>query len=88
MRSKKIKDLAVTSKLWNPLREAGYMLIINCGITRVVCERKYHAGAESEAMFEEPEPSRLRRTGEIPTIEAKTSELNGEDSPAADVGDE
>lgn len=29
------------------------MLIINCGITRVVCERKYHAGAESEAMFEE-----------------------------------
>ncbi|MBZ0242154.1 MAG: cytidine/deoxycytidylate deaminase family protein [Bacteroidales bacterium] len=29
------------------------MLIINCGIERVVCERKYHAGAESEAMFEE-----------------------------------
>lgn len=29
------------------------MLIINCGITRVVCERKYHAGAESEAMFAE-----------------------------------
>jgi dCMP deaminase len=27
------------------------MLIINCGITRVVCECKYHAGAESEAMF-------------------------------------
>ncbi len=27
------------------------MLIINCGITRVVCERKYHAGAESEEMF-------------------------------------
>lgn len=27
------------------------MLIINCGITRVVCERKYHAGAESEQMF-------------------------------------
>lgn len=27
------------------------MLIINCGIVRVVCERKYHAGAESEAMF-------------------------------------
>lgn len=27
------------------------MLIINCGITRVVCERKYHAGAESERMF-------------------------------------
>lgn len=29
------------------------MLIINCGIVRVVCEKKYHAGAESEAMFEE-----------------------------------
>lgn len=29
------------------------MLIINCGIERVVCERKYHAGAESEAMFTE-----------------------------------
>lgn len=27
------------------------MLIINCGIVRVVCERKYHNGAESEAMF-------------------------------------
>jgi len=28
------------------------MLIINCGITRVVCEKKYHAGAESEEMFD------------------------------------
>jgi dCMP deaminase len=27
------------------------MLIINCGIERVVCERKYHAGSESEEMF-------------------------------------
>ncbi len=27
------------------------MLIINCGIIRVVCEKRYHAGAESEAMF-------------------------------------
>lgn len=27
------------------------MMIINCGIKRVVCERKYHDGAESEAMF-------------------------------------
>jgi dCMP deaminase len=27
------------------------MLIINCGIIRVVCEKKYHAGAESEDMF-------------------------------------
>lgn len=29
------------------------MLIINCGIERVVCEYKYHAGTESEAMFQE-----------------------------------
>lgn len=27
------------------------MLLINCGIKRVYCERKYHAGAESEQMF-------------------------------------
>ncbi|MFH0894506.1 MAG: cytidine/deoxycytidylate deaminase family protein [Bacteroidota bacterium] len=27
------------------------MLIINCGITRVVCEKKYHAGGESEVML-------------------------------------
>lgn len=27
------------------------MLIINCGIKRVVCEKKYHAGAESEEML-------------------------------------
>ena len=29
------------------------MLIINCGITRVVCKRKYHAGAESEQFFKD-----------------------------------
>jgi dCMP deaminase len=27
------------------------MLILSCGIVRVVCQRKYHAAAESEAMF-------------------------------------
>lgn len=27
------------------------MLIINCGINRVVCERRYHAGEESELMI-------------------------------------
>ncbi|MCX7023751.1 MAG: cytidine/deoxycytidylate deaminase family protein [Spirochaetes bacterium] len=27
------------------------MMIINCGVVRVVSERKYHDGAESEAMF-------------------------------------
>jgi dCMP deaminase len=29
------------------------MLLINCGISRVVCERKYHRGEESETMFKE-----------------------------------
>ena len=29
------------------------MLIINCGIKRVVCEKKYHAGKESEQMFKQ-----------------------------------
>lgn len=29
------------------------MMIINCGIKRVVCQMKYHAGAESEKMFAE-----------------------------------
>jgi dCMP deaminase len=28
------------------------MLLINCGIKRVVCERKYQRGAESERMFQ------------------------------------
>ncbi len=27
------------------------MLIINCGIVKVICEKKYHAGSESEKMF-------------------------------------
>ena len=29
------------------------MLIIGCGIKRVVAEKKYHAGTESEMMFRE-----------------------------------
>jgi len=31
------------------------MLIINCGIVRVVCEKRYHAAEESEMMFEKAE---------------------------------
>ncbi|MFA4853336.1 MAG: deaminase, partial [Bacteroidales bacterium] len=27
------------------------MMIINCGIVRVVCEKKYHSAAESEEIF-------------------------------------
>ncbi len=29
------------------------MLLINCGIKRVVCERKYHRGSASERLFKE-----------------------------------
>ena len=29
------------------------MLLINCGIERIVCERKYHQGDESESMLAE-----------------------------------
>jgi dCMP deaminase len=29
------------------------MLLINCGVKRVVCEKKYHAGSETEEMFKE-----------------------------------
>ncbi len=29
------------------------MLIINCGIKRVVCEKKYHSGEDSEKMFKQ-----------------------------------
>jgi len=29
------------------------MLLINCGIKRVVCERKYHRGSDSERLFRE-----------------------------------
>jgi dCMP deaminase len=29
------------------------MLIISCGIKRVVCQKRYHAGAESEEMFKQ-----------------------------------
>jgi dCMP deaminase len=29
------------------------MLLINCGIKRVVCERRYHQGKESENIFKE-----------------------------------
>ncbi len=27
------------------------MLIISCGISRIICQRKYHAGSESEELF-------------------------------------
>ncbi len=46
-----ISDSTIYCKM-TPCRTCA-MLIINCGITRVVCEKKYHAGGESEAMFKE-----------------------------------
>jgi dCMP deaminase len=44
-----IEDATLYCKM-TPCRTCA-MLIINCGISRVVCEKKYHAGAESEEMF-------------------------------------
>ena len=52
------------AKLWIPLDGATLyckmtpcracaMMIINCWIKRVVCEKKYHAWAESEEMFKQ-----------------------------------
>ncbi len=29
------------------------MMIINCGISRILCERKYHAGTDSEELLKE-----------------------------------
>jgi len=45
-----ILDAATLYCRMTPCRTCA-MLIINCGIVRVVCEKKYHAGAESEEMF-------------------------------------
>jgi dCMP deaminase len=44
-----INDATIYTRM-TPCRTCA-MLIINCGIKRVVCERKYHAGQESEDMF-------------------------------------
>jgi len=46
-----IEDATIYTRM-TPCRTCA-MLIINCGIKRVVCERKYHAGEESERMFQE-----------------------------------
>jgi hypothetical protein len=42
----------------------------------------------SEAMFAEPEPSRLRRTGEMPVIATKDSGADDEAADALDPEDE
>lgn len=41
------------------------MLIISCGIKRVVCERRYHAGTESEEMFRQAGISLEYRVDEV-----------------------
>ena len=43
------------------------MLIINCGIKRVVCEKKYHSGTESEEMFAQADVSIEYFTDEVLT---------------------
>lgn len=48
-----IEDATIYTRM-APCRTCA-MLIINCGIKRVACERKYHAGEESEGMFKEAE---------------------------------
>lgn len=50
------------------------MLIINCGITRVVCERKYHAGAESESMFEKAGIELVFKHDEVQQYSGQSSE--------------
>jgi len=45
------------------------MLIINCGITRVVSERRYHAGGESEEMFRQANISLEYQNEEIQRYE-------------------
>jgi len=46
------------------------MLLINCGIKRVVCERRYHAGSDSMRLFEEAGVSLEHRCDEVQTYDA------------------
>lgn len=41
------------------------MLIINCGIKRVVCEKRYHAGAESIELFKEAGVELVHKSDDI-----------------------
>lgn len=50
------------------------MLIINCGIVRVVCEKKYHDGADSEEMFREAGVELKFMSEEIEHYEAQSAE--------------
>ena len=46
------------------------MLLINCGIERVVCERKYHQGDESESMLADAGVKLAYKYGGIQQYEA------------------
>jgi dCMP deaminase len=50
------------------------MLIINCGIVRVVCERKYHAGAESEELFRQAGVQLEYKYGDVLEYDRQTEE--------------
>jgi dCMP deaminase len=50
------------------------MLIISCGITRVVSQRKYHAAAEAEAMFAQAGVELEYLNDEIQTYEKGSGE--------------
>jgi len=50
------------------------MLIINCGIVRVVCEKKYHDGADSEEMFREAGVELKFMSEEIEHYEGQSAE--------------
>ena len=51
------------------------MMIINCGIGRVICEKRYHAGGLSEEMFKEAEVK-------IEFIDESLEEYEGMTEPA------
>jgi dCMP deaminase len=50
------------------------MLLINCGVKRVVCEKKYHAGAESEALFQAAGVELVTRSAEIEHYPGQTAD--------------
>jgi len=40
------------------------MMLINCGVERVICEKRYHDGADSERMFKDAGIDLIHMTGE------------------------
>ncbi len=47
------------------------MLIINCGIKRVVCEKRYHSGSDGEALFREAGVELVHKSDEILAYEGQ-----------------